>query len=126
MADIHKFSRQVIDLAERLEDMADAAKGKGRRGTTMTTRFFFLPAAGAALYAFAKSEFVTKQTKGVVNGAKSRASELPSDLLNAVRQTQKTSQNASSSSTGQRSNRSGRKRASRKTTARKTASSSGR
>ncbi len=125
MADIHKFSQQVIDLAERLEDMADAAKGKGRRGTTMTTRLFVLPAAGAALYAFAKSEFVTKQTKGVVNDAMTRASELPNDLLKAVRQTQKTSRNGSSSTTGQRSSRPARKSTARKTS-RKTASSSGR
>ena len=31
MADINKFSEQVIDLAERLADMSDAAKGKGGR-----------------------------------------------------------------------------------------------
>jgi hypothetical protein len=116
MADIHKFSQQVIDLAERLDDMADAAKGKGRRGTTTTTRFVFLPAAGAALYAFAKSDFVTKRTKGVVNEAKTRASELPSDLMKAVRQTQKTSRSASSSTTGQRSSRPARKSTARKTT----------
>ena len=28
MADINKFSEQVIDLAERLANVADAAKGK--------------------------------------------------------------------------------------------------
>lgn len=124
MADIHKFSQQMIDLAERLEDMADAAKGKGRRGTTMTTRFVYLPAVGAALYAFAKSDFVTKRAKGVVNGAKTRASELPSDLMKAVRQTQTTSPNASSSTAGQRNNRSPRKSTARKATTRKTTSSS--
>jgi hypothetical protein len=31
MATIHKFSEQVIDLAERLDDVAEAAKGKGNR-----------------------------------------------------------------------------------------------
>lgn len=124
MGSIHKFSQQVIDLAERLDDMAEAAKGKGQRGTTTTTRFVFLPAAGAALYAVAKSNFVTKRTKGVVRSAKTRASELPNDLLKAVRQTQKAPRNASSSTAGQRNNRSTRKSTARRTTARKTTSSS--
>ena len=36
MADINKFSEQVIDLAERLADMSEAAKGtrKPRRQTS--------------------------------------------------------------------------------------------
>jgi len=117
MTQIHRFSERVIDLAERLEDMADAANGKGRRGSKASARFIILPAAGAALYAFAKSEFVARGTKDVVNGAKTRATELPNDLMKSVRQTTKSQ--SSSRSAGQRRNRTGSTRkssSSRKTT----------
>ena len=100
MTQIHRFSERVIDLAERLEDMTDAANGKGRRGAKASTRFIILPAAGAALYAFAKSEFAARGTKDVVNGAKTRASELPNDLMKSVRQTTKSQ--SSSRGAGQR------------------------
>lgn len=49
MTQIHRFSERVIDLAERLEDMTDAANGKGRRGAKASTRFIILPAAGAVV-----------------------------------------------------------------------------
>ena len=75
MADgVHKFSEQVIDLAERLADVADAANGKGiRKGGT--ARWLILPAAGAGLYALAASGSLTRHAKGVANQAKERASE---------------------------------------------------
>jgi hypothetical protein len=91
VAEIQKFSERVIDFAERLSDVADAAEGKGRRragGGNGTTRWVLLPAAGAGLYALAKSGFLARQTKEIVKEAKARASDLPNDLLNAVRQTQ--------------------------------------
>jgi hypothetical protein len=118
MTDIHKFSRQVINLAERLEDMADAAQGRGRRGSSGTTRFFVLPAAGAALYALVKSDGFARRTKDVVNEAKTRASDLPSDLLKSVRQTQTTSQSSGSSASQARngSRSRSRTRSRRKTT----------
>jgi hypothetical protein len=89
MADIHKFSEHVIDLAERLSNVADAAEGKGRRGggSNVMTRWVLLPAAGAGFYALVKSEFFTRQAKGVVDEAKTRASDLPADLMKTVRQT---------------------------------------
>ena len=69
MASIHKFSDQVIDYAERLSNMADAAQGKGpRRGSSTGTRWMILPAAGAGLFALVKSDFFTRQAKGVVDG----------------------------------------------------------
>jgi hypothetical protein len=87
MADVHKFSEQVIDLAERLEDVADAAKGKGIRRGSLGSRWVILPAAGAGLYALATRGSFARQAKGVMNQAKTRASELPEDLLRGVRQT---------------------------------------
>ena|SRR5580765_3965032 len=87
MADVHKFSEQVIDLAERLEDVADAAKGKGIRRGSFGSRWVILPAAGAGLYALATRGSFARQAKGVMNQAKTRASELPEDLLRSVRQT---------------------------------------
>jgi hypothetical protein len=93
MASIQKFSEYVIDYAERLSDVADAAQGKGsRRGSSTGTRWLVLPAAGAGLFALVKSDFFTRQAKGMVEEAKTRASDLPDDLLSHVRQTSQTSQ----------------------------------
>ena len=98
MAAIHKFSSQVIDYAERLSLMADAAQGKGRhRGRA--TRWLLLPTAGAALYAIVRSDSFSRQAKEVMDEAKSKATELPDDLVSRVRQT-----NARSSSSGSSSN----------------------
>ncbi len=47
MADIRKFSDQVIDLAERLANVADAAQGKDTKTTGLRARWLLLPAAGA-------------------------------------------------------------------------------
>jgi hypothetical protein len=107
MADINKFSEQVIDLAERLADMSDAAKGKGIRRGGMGTRWFVLPAAGAGLYALATNGSFTRHAKGVVDQAKARASELPDDLLGRVRQT---SQKRARTNGGQRRSQAGTRR----------------
>lgn len=111
MADIHKFSEQLIDFGERLSDVADAVQGKGRRSGNGTTRWFVLPAVGAGLYALLKSEFFTRQAKDVVDEAKTRASELPNDLLNTVHQTSQ--QSSASTSGGQRRRQPSRRSASR-------------
>jgi hypothetical protein len=104
MADVHKFSERVIDMAERLEDVADAAQGKGNRRSGIGTRWLLLPAAGAGLYALATSNSIGKHARGVIDQAKTRASELPEDLLGRVRQ----ASGAQSSSDGsQRTRRSG-------------------
>jgi hypothetical protein len=107
MASVHKFSSQVIDYAERLSDMADAAQGKHHQRLGRTTRWVVLPAAGAALYAVLRSDSFSRQAKDVMDDAKNRASELPEDLVGRVRQT-----------TGRSSTQSG-SRASRPTTTRK-------
>jgi hypothetical protein len=129
MAAIHKFSSHVIDYAERLSLMADAAQGKGRhRGRA--TRWLLLPASGAALYAIVRSDSFSRQAKEVMDEAKSKATELPDDLVARVRQTNARSSSSSSSSgssstprrsTGTRSPASGSRRRSttrRTTTAR--------
>jgi hypothetical protein len=87
MSAIYKFSERVIDLAERLEDVADAAHGKGRRKGGSGTRWLILPAAGAGLYALATNGSITRQAKDVMDQAKTRASELPDDLMSRIRQT---------------------------------------
>jgi hypothetical protein len=115
MADMHKLSEHIIDFAERLDGVADAAQGKGTRRGGLGTRWLILPAAGAGLYALARSGSFTRQAKGVMDQAKSRASELPEDLMGRVRQP---SQKSTSGNGGQnrRQTSSTRKRRARKTT----------
>jgi hypothetical protein len=86
MNGIHKFSAQVIDYAERLSDVADAAQGKNHRQAS-AKRWLLLPASGAALYAIVKSDSFSRQAKDVMDDAKTRAAELPEDLIGLVRQT---------------------------------------
>ena len=100
MAGIQKFSAHVIDYAERLSGMADVAEGKHPKKSNGATRWLLLPASGAALYALVKSDSFSRQAKGVVEEAKSRASELPEDLLTRVRQTAGSSSSQSSSQNG--------------------------
>jgi hypothetical protein len=84
MADIHKFSEQVIDLAERLGNVADAAQGKDTRGGRLRARWLLLPAAGAGIYALATSGAFKRQAESVVAEAKGRASDFPEALLGRV------------------------------------------
>jgi hypothetical protein len=86
MGTIQKLSSQVIDYAERVSEMADAAQGKHHQRAGLTSRWLLLPASGAALYAVLKSDALTRPAKEVMDGAKARASELPDDLLSMVRQ----------------------------------------
>lgn len=100
MASVQKFSSHVIDYAERLSTMADAAEGK-KQGSG-AARWLVLPATGAALYALAKSDTFSKQAKGVLESAKSRAADLPEDLVARVRETVEggTAQRATGNSSG--------------------------
>jgi hypothetical protein len=88
--DVHELTERLIDLAERMEDVADAAAGKRRRHPRGATQLLLLPAAGAGLYALAKSEFFGQQAKTIVDEAKAVASDLPSDLMNTARQASST------------------------------------
>jgi hypothetical protein len=124
MADIHKFSEQVIDYAERLSNMADAASGKrmssrngGFRGLVL------LPAVGAGIYALVRSDFFTRQAKGVVDEAKTVASDLPNDLMKSVRRPTSKRSDASETASSTRSQsqqkpRSGQRRAQRSSSGR--------
>jgi len=87
MNGVHKFSARVIDYAERLSDVADAAQGKNHRRAGSTTRWLLLPASGAALYALVRSESFSRQAKDAIDDAKTRAAELPEELIGLVRQT---------------------------------------
>jgi hypothetical protein len=87
MNGIHKFSAQVIDYAERLSDVADAAQGKNHRQAGSAKRWLLLPASGGALYAIVKSDSFSRQAKDVMDDAKTRAAELPEELIGLVRQT---------------------------------------
>ena len=123
MGDIDRFSETIIDYAERLADVADAAKGKGARHSGLGARWMLLPAAGAGLYALATSTSFTRRTKDVMEQAKARASDLPEDLFNRVRQASTASgQSRSSNGTQSRSGSSNRSR--RKASRRKSSSTS--
>jgi hypothetical protein len=128
MADIHGFSERVIDLAERLENVADAANGKGIRRGSMGARWLILPAAGAGLYALATNGAFTRRAKDVMGQAKTSASDLSDDLLGRVRQTSQTSANRSGSrsrsrsSSGRKTSSSRRSSSSRTRSSRKTSS----
>ena len=77
MADVHKLSERVIDLAERTSAVADAAQGKRVRQRGMRARWLLLPGAGAGLCALMTNRSFTRQAKSVMNQAKERASDLP-------------------------------------------------
>ena len=69
----------MIDYAERVTEMANAAEGKHNHKTSRTTQWLLLPASGAALYALLKSDAFSRQARGAMDEAKARASELPDD-----------------------------------------------
>jgi hypothetical protein len=115
MADAHKLSEHVIDMARRFEDVVDAAEGRGNRGSGgISTKWLLLPAAGAGLYALVTNNSVGRHAKGVLDQAKTRAAELPDDLMNRVRQTSQT-QGSRSNGTTQRSSSARKSNSTRKT-----------
>jgi hypothetical protein len=115
MADVKGFSERLIDLSERFADVVDAAEGKGsRRSGGSGARWLILPAAGAAVYAFATGTSRTaRQTRKLVRRAKDRATDLPdSDLFNRVKEVSGLTEESSSSPRGrtQRSSSSSRRK----------------
>jgi hypothetical protein len=86
MADIYGFSNRVVDVGERLADTADAVRGKGNRKGRHPSRWLFLPAAGAGLFALGASGSFRRQAKEVIGQAKERASDLPEELAGRVHQ----------------------------------------
>jgi hypothetical protein len=124
--DVQGFGDRVIELAERMSDVADAAAGKHRRRPSAFTRWLVLPATGAGLYALAKSDLFSQQAKIVVDEAKAIASELPDDLVNGVRQASQSptkSTGKSSASAQRRTNRSSGQRRRRASASRRTTGS---
>jgi hypothetical protein len=119
MAQIQKFSEQMIQAAERLADVADAAEGKGRRSGNggPGARWLLLPAAGAGLYALVTRGSFQRQAKDVLEQAKERAAELPEELLGRVQQTAGRSGNGRTSSSRLAQRSSSRKSTRRKATA---------
>jgi hypothetical protein len=83
MADINKFSEQINDLAERLANVADAAKGKDTKTMRPKARWVLLPAAGAGIYALTSRAY-TRQGKSLVDEAKARASDLLDELVSRM------------------------------------------
>jgi hypothetical protein len=108
MADIYKFSDRVVDMGERLADVADAVQGKGNRKGGGGIRWLILPAAGAGLFALGTSRSFTRQAKSIFDQAKERASDLPEDLVGRVQQATGTTASRRSSS---RAGSSGRRKA---------------
>ena len=98
MADIYKFSDRVVDMGERLADVADAVQGKGNRKGTGGMRWLILPAAGVGLFALGTSRSFTRQAKTIFDQAKERASDLPEDLVGRVQQATGTTANRTSAS----------------------------
>ena len=121
MADVHEFSERVIDLAQRLENVADAANGKGNRGGSgISAKWLLLPAAGAGAYALMTNNSVGRRAKGVIDQAKTRAAELPDDLMNRARQASQPQRRSGSASNTRNRSRSSRRT---KSPARKSTSS---
>jgi hypothetical protein len=84
MADLHNVSKQVADVAERLADVADAARGqRSRKSGAM--RWVVLPLAGAIAYAAAKRRLKgPARAKDVARGARPEQPDL--DLLGRVKE----------------------------------------
>jgi hypothetical protein len=103
MADVNRFSEQLIDVAERFADVVDAAQGKGSRKDGAGVRWLLLPAAGAAAYALVTgSSGAARRTRGLMRRAKDRATDLPdADLFGRVKEVTGLAEDGSAASSGQ-------------------------
>jgi hypothetical protein len=104
VSDIKKLSDQIVEVGERLGNVADAAQGNTERAMPRA-RWLLLPAAGAGIYAMATSGRFTRQAREAVKEARDRASDLPDDLMRRLHRATTSSPNGrrrTRSSTGQR------------------------
>jgi hypothetical protein len=115
MADIKKVSEQIVDYGERLGNVADAAKGKDGSTRGPRARWLLLPAAGAGLYALATSGAFTRQAKDVVKEVRTRAADLPDELVSRVHDATRTSNGRQSTGRQSTRSRSGTRRRSKAT-----------
>jgi len=102
MSDITRLSDHVIEYAERVAAMADAAQGKKSIRKRGMTQLLVLPAAGAGLYALARNKAVVRQAKEVASDAKNLAADLPDELMTRVRQSSQPIRAATRSNGGSR------------------------
>ena len=100
MAEVKKMSEGLIDMAERIADVVDAAQGRGARKAGTGAKWLILPAAGAGVYALATSSSAfARRTRKLMSQAKDRATDLPdADLFGRVKEVTGTEQKASGSS----------------------------
>jgi hypothetical protein len=113
MASVKKFSEQVIDVGERIGNVADAAQGKHvRRGPRPA--WLLLPAAGAGLYALTTSGAFARRASDVVKEARVRASDLPDELMSRVHEATSSSGNGRRSTSSNATSRGGNRRRSSK------------
>ena len=108
MADVKKISEHIVDLGERLGNVADAAQGKDG-GRTQRARWLVLPAAGAGLYALATSGAFTRQARDVVSDVSARASDLPDERMRRVHRATATSTSGNGRKSPSRRSRSRRR-----------------
>ena len=107
MKDFNKISKQAADVAERVADVADAARGEGPRKDSGGGggRWLLLPAAAAAaaIYAVRKSGAdVPRRAKELGRQVKERASDMPDlDLLNRVKEVSGLATNGQAAPQGQ-------------------------
>jgi hypothetical protein len=120
MASMDKLSQQLIEVAERVADVNDAAKGRGLRHRGTPTRWVMLPALGAGLYALGTRVSISRHAKSVLDQAKDRASDLPQDLLGRVQETTGETNRRSKTSSSGRSNGNRPKSRARSTSRKKT------
>ena len=113
MASIKKFSEQVINVGERIGNVADAAQGKDVRSGPRA-RWLLLPAAGAGLYALTTSGAFARRASDVVKEVRVRASDLPDELMNRVHEATSSSGNGRRSTSSSTTSRSGNRRRSTK------------
>jgi len=126
MDTIHKVSDRLIDWGVRLENVADAAEGKAVSRRVPGMRWLLLPAAGAGLYALTTNRAFSRQAKDVMDQARTRASELPDDLMGRLRQTTQDDSETTRKATGsgQQRPQSKKSRSRKPATSRKAAPSS--